>query len=80
MFFDGTSHLQISLSTLIVIILNDDHYIPLIILSSIIARNNTLEQQCKSFLDSMQHGKKMILHWAEVYEKIYKPDDHNILA
>ena len=52
MFFDGTSCLQIASSTFFVRILEDDEYLPLIISSCIIYRNEASEEQSEEFLDA----------------------------
>ena len=73
--FDCTSCLQIELSTFIISILDNDDYLPLIISSSIIAKNETSEQQCEASLDALQSGLNILSCWVEVYDKMYKSYD-----
>ena len=54
---------------MVVKIVDDDNYLPLIISPSIVSINENIEQKCEAFLDTMQRGEKLLSCSSEVYEK-----------
>ena len=78
LFTDRTSRRQVALQNLIVSVVEDDSFKPLVLSSAIILEGESSEQQCAAVTETIQRGGIRLHRWAQKMEKMYPTIIHDI--
>ena len=65
LFTDRTSRRQVALQNLIVSVVEDDSFKPLVLSSAIILEGESSEQQCAAVMETVQRGGIRLHRWAQ---------------
>lgn len=77
-FTDGTSRRQISMTGVIVSIMEDDNVIPLLLSSCHVAKGETSEDQAEAIENVIKRGRTWLEQWMKVCGRIFPDFIHDI--
>ena len=78
LFSDGTSRRQIALQNLVIGVIEDDVLRTLVLLSAIILKGESSEEQSEAIVSMVQRGAKRLERWSEKMKAIYPTYKHDI--